>query len=133
MTMDEVTFDIETQPAAAITNIGGEAVMHDGIQATATWETLELRRAIARARDGLGELALPRAVQEDVSRSLEAAANEAAQPKPDRHDVAEHLAAATATLKEADALVDAGSNVVGGLRRAVAMLGPIGLALVGAL
>lgn len=131
--MDEVTFDIETQASAAITNIGGEAVMHGGIQATATWETLELRRAIARARDGLGELALPQAVHEDANRSLEAAANEAAQPKPDRYDVAEHLAAATATLKEADALVDAGSNVVGGLRRAVAMLGPIGLALVGAL
>jgi hypothetical protein len=127
------TFNIGQQNAANIQNIGGDAVMHGGIQATATWETLELRRAIARARDGLGELALPQAVHEDVNRSLEAAANEAAQPKPDRHDVAEHLAAATATLREADALVDAGSNVVGGLRRAVAMLGPIGLALVGAL
>ena len=112
MTVDEVTFDIETQAA---------------------WETLELRRAIARARDGLDELALPHAVHEDVHRSLEAAAKEAAQPKPNRHDVAEHLAAATATLKEADALVDAGSNVVVDLRRSVAMLGPIGLALVGAL
>jgi hypothetical protein len=126
MTMDEVTFDIETQAAAAITNIGGD-------QATASWETLELRRAIARARDGLRELALPQPVLEEVNRSLEAAANEAAQPKPDRHDVAEHLAAATTTLKEADALVDAGSNLIGGLRRAVALLGPIGLALVGAL
>ena len=112
MTVDEVTFDIETQAA---------------------WETLELRRAIARAREGLDELALPHAVHEDVHRSLEAAAKEAAQPKPNRHDVAEHLAAATATLKEADGLVDADSNVVGGLRRAVAMLGPIGVALVGAL
>ena len=127
------TFNIGQQNAANIQNIGGDAVMHGGIQATATWDTLELRRAIARARDGLGELALPQAVHEDVNRSLEAAANEAAQPRPDRHDVAEHLAAATATLKEADALVDAGSEVVGGLRRAVAMLGPIGLALVGAL
>ena len=127
------TFNIGQQNAANIQNIGGDAVIHGGVQATATWDTLELRRAIARARDGLGELALPQAVHEDVNRSLEAAANEAAQPKPDRHDVAEHLAAATATLKEADALVDAGSEVVGGLRRAVAMLGPIGLALVGAL
>jgi hypothetical protein len=131
MTMDEVTFDIETPAAAAITNIGGDAVIQGGIQAS--WETLELRRAIARARDGLGELALPQPVHEDVNRSLEAAANEAAQPKPNRHDVAEHLAAATTTLREAGALVDAGSNVVDALRRAVALLGPIGLALVGAL
>jgi hypothetical protein len=133
MTMEEVTFDIEAQAAAAIPNIGGDAVIHGGIQATASWETLELRRAIARAREGLGELHLPQPVFENVNRSLEAAANEAARPKPDRHDVAEHLAAATTTLKEAGALVDAGTTVVDGLRRAVALLGPIGLALVGAL
>jgi hypothetical protein len=47
--------------------------------------------------------------------------------------VAEHLAAATTTLKEAGALVDAGTTVLDGLRRSVALLGPIGLALVGAL
>jgi hypothetical protein len=132
MTMDEVTFDGQ-QNAANIQNIGGDALIHGGIQATASWETLELRRAIARAQDGLGELALPEPVLEDVNRSLEAAANEAAQAKPDRHDVAEHLAAATTRLKGAGALADAGSDVVGGLRRAVALLGPIGIALVGAL
>ena len=118
--MDEVTFDIETQAAAQKV-------------ATASWETLELRRAIARAQEGLDELALPKPVLEDVNRSLEAAANEAAQPKPDRHGVAEHLASATTTLREAGALVDARSDVVGSLRRAVALLGPIGVAVVGAL
>ena len=130
--MDEVTFDIETHAAAAITNVGGDAVDRGGVH-YASWETLELRRAIARAREGLGELALPQPVLEDVSRSLEAAAHEAAQPKPDRYGVAEHLAAATITLREADALVDAGTDVVVSLRRAVALLGPIGLALVGPL
>jgi hypothetical protein len=127
------TFNIGQQNAANIQNIGGDAIIHGGIQATASWETLELRRAIARAREGLGELALPQPVLEDVNGSLEAAANEAARPKPDRHDVAQHLAAATTTLREAGALVDAGTTVVDGLRRAVALLGPIGLALVGAL
>ena len=126
--MDKVTFDIETEAAAAVTNIG-----HGSIEASASWEILELRRAIAQAREGLGELALPQAVVEDVNRSLEAAASEAAQPKPNRHDVAEQLAAATTTLREAGALVDAGTTVAGSLRRAVALLGPIGLALVGAL
>ena len=127
------TFNIGQQNAANIQNIGGDAVIHGGIQAAASWETLELRRAIARAREGLGELALPQPVLEDVNSSLEAAAKEAARAKPDRHGVAEHLAAAATTLKEADALVDAGTDVVGGLRRAVSLLGPIGLALVGAL
>ena len=127
------TFNIGQQNAANIKNIGGDAVIHGGIQATASWETLELRRAIARARESLGQLALPKSVFEDVNGSLEAAANEAAQPKPDRHGVAEHLAAATTTLREANALVDGGGNLVESLRRAVALLGPIGLALVGAL
>jgi hypothetical protein len=127
MTMDEVTFDIETEAAEEITNIG-----HGSVEASTSWETLELRRAIARARHGLGELALPQPVLDDVSRSLEAAANEAAQTKPDRHTVAEHLAAATTRLKEAGALADPGADVGSGLRRAVALLGPIGIALVGA-
>jgi hypothetical protein len=127
------TFNIGQQNAASIQNIGGDAVIHGGVQASASWETLELRRAIAQAREGLGELALPQPVLEDVNRSLEAAANEAARPKPDRHRVAEHLAASTTTLKEAGALADAGTTVGDGLRRAVALLGPIGLALVGAL
>jgi hypothetical protein len=127
------TFNIGQQNAANIQNIGGDAVIDGGIHATASWETLELRRAIARAQEGLDELGLPQPVLEDVNRSLEAAASEAALPKPDRHDVAQHLAAATTTLREAGALVDAGTTVVDGLRRAVALLGPIGLALVGAL
>lgn len=117
--MEEATFEIRAQAAAQKA-------------ATATWETLELRRAIARARGGLDELELPQPVLEGVNRSLEAAANEAAQTKPNRYEVAEHLAAATNTLREADALVD-GGNVVGALRRAVSLLGPIGIALVGAL
>jgi hypothetical protein len=127
------TFNIGQQNAANVQNIGGDAVIQADIQATASWETLELRRAIARARAGLGELALPQAVLEDVDRSLEAAANEAEQPKPDRHTVAEHLAVAATTLTEAGVLVDAGTTVVDSLRRAVSLLGPIGVALVGAL
>ena len=127
------TFNIGQQNAANIQNIAGDAVIHGGIQATASWETLELRRAIARARDGLGELPLSQPVRDDVSRSLEAAANEAAQPKPNRSDVAEHLAAATSTLRDAGALTDAATSVVGALRRAVSLLGPIGIAVVGAL
>jgi hypothetical protein len=127
------TFNIGQQNAASIQNIGGDAVFHGGIEATASWETLELRRAIAQARDGLGELSLPPPVLEDVNRSLEAAASKAEELKPDRHDVAEHLATATKTLTEAGALVDSGTKVADCLRRAVALLGPIGIALVGAL
>lgn len=127
------TFNIGQQNAASIQNIGGDAVFQGGIQATASWETLELRRAIAQAQAGLGELALPQPVHEDVNRSLEAAANEAEQPEPDRREVAGHLGTAAKTLTDAGALVDSGNKVAGSLRHAVTLLGPIGLALVGAL
>jgi hypothetical protein len=127
------TFNIGQQNAANIQNIGGDAVVHGGIQATASWETLELRRAIEQARAAVAELTLPQPVLEHVNSSLEAAASEAAQPEPDRRDVAEHLGTAAETLREAGALADAGTSVVDSLRRAGAVLGPIGLALVGAL
>ena len=130
--MDEVTHDIETQAAAAITNIGGDAVIEGGVHAYATWEVVELRRVIARAQEGAAALELPPPTREAVSQALDAAAREAAQTKPDKHDVAEHLGNATRTLKEAGALVGAGTSVLESLRRAAGLLGPVGAALIGA-
>jgi hypothetical protein len=115
--MDEVTFEIETQAAAAI-------------DATASWETLELRRTIARTRDEVAGLGLRPPQLETVNRSLDAASQEAAVEKPDRYTVAEHLALAAKTLKEAGALVGAGTGVVRALRRATELLGPAGLATI---
>lgn len=127
------TFNIGQQNAANIQNIGGDAVIEGGVHVSASWETLELRRAIARAQDGIAELALPPEVVETVNQALGAAATEAAQPKPDRHSVAEQLGTARRTLDEAGALLDSGTAVFGALRRAVALLGPVGLAVIGAL
>ena len=129
--MDEVTYDIETQAAAAITNIGGDAVIEGGVHAYATWEVVELRRVIARTQEGAAALELPPPTREAVSQALDAAAREAAQTKPDKHDVAEHLGHATRTLKEAGALVGAGTAVLESLRRAAGLLGPVGAALIG--
>ena len=130
--MDEVTYDIETQAAAAITNIGGDAVIEGGVHAYATWEVVELRRVIARAQEGAAALELPPPTREAVSQALDAAAREAAQTKPDKHDVAEHLGNATRTLKEAGALVGAGTSVLESPPREPGPLGPAGAALIGA-
>jgi hypothetical protein len=112
--MDDVTFEIETQAVAAI----------------ATWEIVELRRVIAHVREGIAALALPPPTLDAVNQALDAAAREAAQPKPDKHDVAEHLGNAARTLKEAGALVGAGTSVLQSLRRAAGLLGPVGAALI---
>lgn len=126
------TFNIGQQNAANIQNIGGDAVIHGSVHASASWEVLELRRTIARTQDAVAELDLPPEMLETVNRALDMAAREAANPKPDKHDVAQHLGTAARTLKEAGALVDAGASVAQLLRRAVSLLGPIGLAVVGA-
>ena len=68
-----------------------------------------------------------------VNESLGAAAQEAAQSTPNRYCVAEHLGAAATTLREAGALLGAGTTVLEALRRAAALLGPIGVAVIGAL
>jgi hypothetical protein len=120
--MDEVTFDSETQASAAFTNLTGSPI--------ASWETLELRRTIARTRDEVAGLGLPEPQLETVNRSLDAATKEAAVERPDRYTVAEHLASAAHTLKEAGALVSAGSGVGKALRRATELLGPAGLATI---
>jgi DNA-binding FadR family transcriptional regulator len=123
-------FNIGQQNAASIQNIGGDAVIEGGIHASATWEILELRRVIERVQAGVAALELPPPTLEAVNQSLDAAAREAAQAKPDKHDVAEHLGTAARTLEEAGALVGAGTSVVEALRRAAGLLGPVGAALI---
>ena len=118
--MDEVTFEIKTQAAAATTH------------AEATWETLELRRTIARAREEVDRLALAPRALEMVNGSLDAAAREAAATRPDRYEVGEHLGAAARVLKEGGALAGAGAALFQALRRATELLGPAGLATLGA-
>jgi hypothetical protein len=125
-------FNIGQQNAASIQNIGGDAVIEGGIHASATWEIVELRRVIERVQEGVAALELPPPTLEAVNQSLDAAAREAAQPKPDKHDVAEHLGNAARTLKEAGALVGAGTAVLESLRRAAGLLGPVGAALISA-
>jgi hypothetical protein len=130
--MEEVTFEIGTQAGAAIPSIGGDAVIEGGPHASATWEVVELRRVIERTQEGVAALELPLPTREAVTQELDAAARDASQPKPDRHDVAEHLGNAARTLKEADALVGAGTTVLESLRRAAGLLGPVGAALISA-
>ena len=125
-----MNFNIGQQNAANIQNIAGDATIEGGIHATANWETLELRRTIERTRDEVAGLALAPEALDTVNQSLDAASKEAAADRPDRYKVGEHIGAAARTLKEAGALVDAGTGVLQALRRAVVLLGPAGLATI---
>ena len=106
-------------------------MIEGGVQASASWEIVELRRTIELAREAVAGLGLPAPTREAVEQALDAAAREASLPKPDKHDVAEQLGTVTRTLAEAGALVGAGKPVVAALRRAAMLLGPVGAALIG--
>ena len=125
--MDGVTFDVETQAATAVTT------SESGIHAEATWETVELRRTIARAREEAASLSLSSRELETVNASLDAAAREAASTRPDRYEVGEHLGATARVLKGAGALAGAGAALFQELSRATELLGPAGPATVGAI
>ena len=127
------TFNIGQQNAASIQNIGGNATIEGGLHAEATWETVELRRTIARAREEVARLGLSPSQLETVNGSLDAAAREATATRPDRYEVGEHLGAAAHVLKEAGALVGAGAALFQTLHRATELLGPAGLATIGAI
>ena len=112
MTTDDVTFETETRATAGFVG--------------PTWETVELRRTIARTREAVAVLGLSPADAKTVNRSLDAASGEAAAERPDRYSVGEHLEDAAHALKDVGAL-DAVSQA---LHRATELLGPAGLATV---
>jgi hypothetical protein len=122
------TFNIGSQNAASIQNIGGDAVIHR-VDATASWEIHELRESIARAQEQAATLALPPELRAALERALNSAAGEAAKEQPDKGRIADLLAAAGRTLKEAGAAVSGGSALFEALKHAATLLGPVGAAV----
>jgi hypothetical protein len=118
------TFNIGSQNAASIQNIAGDSVVEGGIQATAEWQVVELRLAIDQARKDAEAHGLPA-----VNEALSAASAEAAQPNADQGRIAGLLESAVRGLRDAGALVDAGTSLGAALRRAATALGPLGAAV----
>lgn len=119
-------FNIGTQNAATVQNVGGDLTVYGGIHGSARWQSLQLRTEIERAMDEVARIPLEPEARAWVDGALTAAAADAAAPDGDRHRVAELLAAATGTLREAGALANAGTGLAVALRRAAALLGPLG-------
>jgi hypothetical protein len=118
------TFNIGTQNAASINNVGGNMTVEGGIHAAAQW-TSQVRTEIERAREALAQVPLLPEVRASADGALKGAA-EAASGDGDKGRVAELLAKATGTLKEAGALASAGTGLLESLKRAATILGPIG-------
>jgi hypothetical protein len=82
------------------------------------------RAAIDSAREEAAAYGIPA-----VDRALSAASAEATRPNPDNARVAALLNSATHGLRDAGALVDAGTSLGDSLRRAASVLGPVGAAV----
>jgi len=119
------TFDIGTQNAANIQNIGGDAHI-ERVEGTASFQVDELRSSIASAQAQAGEIDLPPVLRDLVDGALDSAAEEAAKEQPDRRRLAGLLGMATRVIKEANSFVSGCTAVLDSLAKAAALLGPLG-------
>jgi len=123
------TFEIGSQNAASIQNVGGDLTIRD-LHVEATWSTLEVRQELARLQEELARVALPPDLRATAEAAVGAAAAEAGRPSPDPGRIAQLLGEATTTFAgEAGALATAGTGLVESLRRAATVLGPAGKTL----
>ena len=110
------TFNIGSQNAASIQNVGGNMVVHDGIHGTANVHLIELRAQLAQLRDEIDRLALPAESRALASEALAEAEAEAAAPAPRSNRIAHALRRVTETLN------DAGVDVVRALAGALSLV-----------
>jgi hypothetical protein len=95
------TFNIGSQNAASIQNVGGDMVVQEGIHGTASVHLIELRAGLAQLRDELDQLALPPASRALASEALAEAEAEAATPAPRSNRIAHALGRVRETLNDA--------------------------------
>lgn len=114
------TFNIGSQNAASIQNVGGDMVVHDGIHGTASVHVIELRAQLAELREDIDRLVLPAESRVLASEALAEAQAEAAAPVPRSNRIAQALRRVTETLNEA------GVDVVRSLAGAVSLVALLG-------
>jgi hypothetical protein len=116
------TFNIGSQNAGSIQNIGGNMVVRDGIHGTANVHVIELRGRLAQLSEEIDRLALPaesRAVAREAFAEAEA---EVAAPAPRSNRIAHSLRRVTETLADAGLLASAAAGVVRALASAVSLV-----------
>jgi hypothetical protein len=116
------TFNIGSQNAGSIQNVGGDMAVHDGIHGTVNVHLIELRARLARLREELDRLALPAESHAVASEALAEAQTEAASPAPRPGRIAGSLRRVTETLSNAGALANAAVNAGQVLASAVSLV-----------
>ena len=116
------TFNIGSQNAGSIENVGGGMVVHGGIHGTANVHIVELRDRLAELLAAVDRLALPAAIRFAASEALADAEAEAAAPDPRPNRIRDSLRRVTGALEDGDALATAGVGLVRALGSAVSLV-----------
>jgi hypothetical protein len=112
------TFNIGSQNAGSIQNVGGDMVVHDGIHGTADVHVTELRGQLAHLSEEIDRLALAA----DSRALVKGALAEAAAPAPRSHRIEQGLRRVTEGLNEAGGLANAAVGVGRALARVVSLV-----------
>jgi hypothetical protein len=119
------TFNIASQNAGSIQNVGGDMVIRGGIRGTATVNVAELQGRLADVRQEIDRVALPARSRAVAMQALAEAEAEAAAPAPRPSRIARSLRRVTETLQDAGVLASAAVGAVravGGALSLVALL-----------
>jgi hypothetical protein len=114
------TFNIGSQNAGSIQNVGGDMVVHGGIHGTANVQILELRDRLAELRAEVDRLA-PAATRAAASEALADAEAEVAARDPRPNRIRDSLRRVTRALADGGALANAGAGLVRALGSAVSL------------
>jgi hypothetical protein len=116
------TFNVGSQTAGSIQNVGGDMVVQNGIHGTANVHVIELRDRLAQLGEEIDRLALPADGRAAAREALAEAEAEAAAPAPRSKRIADSLRRVTETLNDAGVLASAAVNVGRVLASAVSLL-----------
>jgi hypothetical protein len=116
------TFNIGSQNAGSIQNVGGDLVIRGGIRGTATVQVAQLQGRLADLRQEIDRVALPADSRAVAMQALAEADAEAAAPAPRPSRIAQSLRRVTETLDDGGVLASAAVGAVRALGSALSLV-----------
>ena len=107
------TFNIGSQNAGSIQNVGGDMVVDRGIHGSANVHVSELRGCLAELKAEVDRLELPTETRAAAYEAIAEAEAEAAAPEPRSKRIGDSLRRVTKALGEAGALTNAVGGILG--------------------
>jgi hypothetical protein len=116
------TFNIGSQNAGSIQNVGGDLVIRGGIRGTAILQVAQLQGRLADLRQEIDRVTLPADSRAVAMQALAEAEAEAAAPAPRPSRIAHSLRRVTETLEDAGVLASAAVGAARALGSALSLI-----------